>query len=918
MTGRISSLALAMSVFISLVFTAIIVWNLFTVFSQFKEANETELKKFYTLNQKQLIKNEVDRIINRIDAARLTAFERTENTLRKDIAGIESFLKTAVDSERKATVNSLMKDIVASMSSNNPVHYFVLNENAETLFDSFQTKSGDSHLSDLRQLPSDAALLIEKTFAEGESTGIYSFYKQGDAAKTYERITYAKYIPELKIIIGAGVYTHDIDNKLKEEFIQSLDGERFGYRKYGYFWVLDTDYNVIYNINKDRIGKNNYSITDVNGKYFFREFVDIAFTRGAGYSEYQWNLPGGSAEPSTKISYLKLYPDWNWIIGTGFYYENYYEQVSHQENISSEILNETITRNAAVILILLTVIMSSSMLLYRKIKRIEDTQASHINDLTQYKTVIDSSSIVSITDTDGVITHANDQFCEITGYTADKLIGSKHSLISHPDNPKSIYRELWETISAGRIWRGIIKNMTADGGYFFQKTTIVPFKNKNGEITRFVSLSHDVTEVFENKSKLQKQLNVDFLTGLGSRTYLLNILNSSKHGELALIDIDNFYKINETYGMSAGDELLMSFAKKLSSSKCLANYDLFRLHSDVFAVFSYTSDTEDFSANVEKAVSDITKTAFYITGKEILMRTTAGIASNTRDLLAHADAALQYAKVNNIDVGFYNPERDRLKSVYETDSNIIKMLSEAIDNDRVVPYFQKIKNVRSSTEKYECLMRIIDTDDTVIPPSEFLEISKQTRFYPKLTKIIARKAIDTFKDTDIEFSINVSTEDVLNQDTMDFIYEYALEKLVIRRLILEIVESESITSSSTAIETLYRFKLAGAKIAIDDFGTGYSNFDYLLKIKADYIKIDGSIIKLINKDERAKDIVRSIVSYARKLNMQTVAEFISEPALADAACNLGIDYLQGYHIAKPVKNIQHTETFAKDVSGAQS
>jgi EAL domain-containing protein (putative c-di-GMP-specific phosphodiesterase class I) len=124
------------------------------------------------------------------------------------------------------------------------------------------------------------------------------------------------------------------------------------------------------------------------------------------------------------------------------------------------------------------------------------------------------------------------------------------------------------------------------------------------------------------------------------------------------------------------------------------------------------------------------------------------------------------------------------------------------------------------------------------------------------------------------------------------------------RLILEIVESESLSSYSSATAVLYKFKIAGARIAIDDFGTGYSNFDYLLKIKADFIKIDGSIIKLINKDERAVDIVQSIVSYAKKLKMKTIAEFISDASLAKKAAELGVDYQQGYHHGKPEKDLR--------------
>ncbi|PLX66084.1 MAG: hypothetical protein C0602_13210 [Denitrovibrio sp.] len=897
MTGRISTVTLVVSILISLTFTTIIIWNLNTVFQKHKYEHENELKDFYTQKQKILIQNEVKRLKERIDTIRQSAYEDSELVLRQQVETVESLL---INMPGK-NINEKIKILSSSLKwDNSSGYFFILSSDKNVLYDGSRTDYARKKLSDLDKMHPELKQLITDEYNEGN--GSYSYQNSDKLSYDNNELIYLKYSPEQKLLIGASLYLDKIDTQLKKHLVETLDNERFGYKNYGYFWISDTDYNAVFNVNKKRIGKNNYNLADVNGKYFFREFIDIAFTKGSGFTEYQWNLPG-SEKPSTKISYLQLYPDWNWVIGAGFYYEDFYEQLKYEEEISNRRLSESIRKNTVIIVSVFVVIFFISIAIYRRIRSIENAQLNHLNALTQYKTVIDSSSIVSTTDTNGIITHANDQFCEITGYSADKLIGNKHNIIGHPDNPKNVYKDLWETISSGNIWRGIIKNMTADGGYFFQKTTVVPFKDMNGDIIRYISLSHDVTEVFENKSRLQKQLNVDFLTGLGSRTNLVNIISSSKQSDLALIDIDNFHRINEAYGMVTGDDLLMEFARKLNQNNYLASYDLFRLHSDVFAVFSYSSNIEEFSANVEKAVSEITKSAFTIQGKEILLRTSIGVASGSKNLLAHADAALQHAKATNIDLGFYDPSNENKNKIYETESSIIKMLSEAIEEDRVVPYFQKIEGTQNKSEKYECLMRIIAHDGSVVPPSEFLDISKQTRFYPKLTRIMAKKAIDTFAGTDLEFGINVSTEDVLNQDTMDFIYGYALEKHVIRNLILEIVETESITSSQEATEALYRFKLAGAKIAIDDFGTGYSNFDYLLKVKADYVKIDGSIIKLINKDERAKDIVRSIVSYSKKLNMETVAEFISEAALAEEAHNLGIDYLQGYYIGRPEKKV---------------
>lgn len=902
MTGRISTITLITAIGIALIFTVIIVWNLNTVFQMHDEANHKALKELYTKQQKALIKSEVNRLTKRIEFLRESAIDNARIGLKDKVTSIANFAENYIRNKPK-DINLILDNIINNFKwDENTGYMFILSKEGNILHHGTRPDIIGNNYSAVKESAPTLYNFIKRAYTKGEASGVYRYYKTKDNNKIYDKLSYAKYIPELELMIGASDYIDEIDSKVKRDIVNILRDERFGYKDYGYFWIIDTDYKAVFHIDPNLDGQNLYSQKDINGKYMTRSSIDIAMTFGAGFDDYYWYLPG-SDKPSQKISYMKYYPTWNWVIGAGFYYENYLEQVKQEEDISNMVLNSSIRRNIIIMLILFTIIISVSLIIYRRIRKIEDEQESHLNDMKQFENVINSSSIVSITDKDGLITHVNDQFCEITGYSKEMIVGSRHNIISHPDNPKSVYRELWAIIRSGKTWKGIIKNMTSDGKYFYQKSTIVPFKDKSGNIVKYVSISYDVTEVFENKSRLQKQMNIDQLTGLGSRTSLISIVSSSKQSDLAIIDIDDFHKINENYGMTVGDEILKIFAKRLEENPNLTQYDLYRLHSDVFAVFSYTSNMAEFSEKVNQAVTEATRYLFKTDTSEIVLRTITGFAMGSADLLSNADAALQFAKANNISISFYDPEAQKNKNVYESNSQTIIMISDAIEENRVVPFFQKIEGVHDSAQKYESLMRIEDRAGTIVSPAEFLDVSKQTRFYPTLTKIITKKTIDTFKGSNAEFSINISAEDILNPDTMNYIYSYALENHVIKNLTLEIVESESITGSNAATEALYRFKLAGAKIAIDDFGTGYSNFDYLLKIKADYIKIDGSIIKLINKDERARDIVRSIVSYAKKVNMKTVAEFISDANLANEAKMMGIDYLQGYYIGRPEKTV---------------
>jgi len=889
MIKKISTITIITSIAISIFFTAVIIWNLNTMFSRFKNLSLAEMESAYISQQKDLLKTELKHVIDDIYdiKTRTYAAEKSDMAEQSDIA--EHLLLDIQKNENRKFTEKDFLNVVDSLGwSEESRQYMTLSTSGSVV----TSTAGD------KSLRTDLSKNTARAVRDGFAYTVKTLENTSGKVKSEKLLFYLKYSPELDTVIAVSSSLRVLTKKMQKAVIDSVSSYRYGHNNYGYFWIIDTDYNTVFHIQDQMYNEDLYSLQDPKGSYIFRDFVSMAKTNGAGFSEYFWTLPDRN-QPSRKISYMEYIPEWNWIIGTGFYFENFYKMASDQQKMNESLLQKAINENIFIISLLFVGILIASFVIYRKIRKVEEQKDTNMNDLLQYKNVLESSFIVSITDVEGIITYVNDEFCRITGFDSETLIGKKHNLLKHPDNPQITYTELWNTIKKGEIWKGIIKNITANGGYFYHKLTITPFKDKTGKIISYVSSSHDVTEVFENKTKLQKYLNLDQLTELGNRTSLLMALQSTKSADIALVDIDNFHIINETYGMKTGDDILVDFAKRLLNSDSIKNYELFRLHSDVFAIMSYMSDRKNFWSNVEKAVSSISNSPFYTGSHEVLIRTKIGYAHDSKIILAHADSALQFAKANNLDSHVFDPGKTALSEVYEKNTQVIKLVSKAIEEDRVIPFFQPIRHSENSDVKYECLMRIEGSDGEIISPSEFLEISKQTRLYPQLTKIIAKKSIDTFAGKGISFSINLSSHDILDSATMKFIYDYAEKKNVLNHLILEIVESDSISSSPVILEMLNMFKEAGTRLAIDDFGTGYSNFEYLLKIKADFVKIDGSIIKLITNDDRATDVVKSIVSYARKLGMQTVAEFISSKAVEQKALELGVDYLQGYHIGKP-------------------
>jgi diguanylate cyclase (GGDEF)-like protein len=518
--------------------------------------------------------------------------------------------------------------------------------------------------------------------------------------------------------------------------------------------------------------------------------------------------------------------------------------------------------------------------------------------------ILDKSTIVSKTDVYGKITYVNHLFEKICQYDKDFLLGKTHRVIKSPSTPRDTFKSLWETISKGKTWRGIIKNRkkNKEESYYCQ-TTISPIKDEKGDIQEYISVCIDITEVIEQKDKINNILLTDNLTSLGSRVKLLEEVSKSKNAQIAFIDIDRFTHINDTLGNEQGDILLRDVAKCLYKLTNGFDVSTYRIYADVFVVYSESFDEEKFEEMIRSLVQKMSACS-YGEKQDINFSFTTGIAYGDENMLVYADMALKKAKKEKKLLVIYDENSTELFE-FEDSFKWVKRLSNAVEKKRIVPYFQPIYNYKTDKiEKYESLMRYIEEDGKEVSPYSFIEIAKKTRIYPSLTMSVVEQAVSYFKDkTAYSFSINLTLEDLLNKESMDYIYTTLKQHNLFANTIFEIVESEELESFEDVEKTLKRFKQKGVQIAIDDFGSGYSNYSYLLKLDVDFIKIDGSIIKDLLTKASAKDLVSSVVQFAQKSGIKTVAEFVSSEEISKIVQELGVDYAQGYYYGKPEKQI---------------
>lgn len=394
----------------------------------------------------------------------------------------------------------------------------------------------------------------------------------------------------------------------------------------------------------------------------------------------------------------------------------------------------------------------------------------------------------------------------------------------------------------------------------------------------------------ENQEKLENLAFYDQLTNLPNRQKIIRDIMENSPTACAILNIDNFQEINDFFGLSAGDEILRQ----------VSQWFPYRIGGDEFAIIFYDNIPLDaMLCRINASLSFIEEKVFTIGDETIHIRMTVGMALGDQELLTRADIALHTAKEKKIPFAIYELE-ENIEAKYRKNISMAKSIRKALSEQRIVCHYQPIVNViTGKIDKYEALVRIIEHDGTIIPPVEFLSIAKKTKHYPQITREVVRQACRIFSTRTEVFSVNLSDSDMRDIDTVNEIINTITQTKTASRIIFEIIESEGIENYEEVVSFIMRVKALGAKIAIDDFGTGYSNFENILKLNVDYIKIDGSLIRGITVNNRHNIIIDTIVDFAKKIGAKTVAEFVSDEAVYNAIIKHGIDYSQGYYTGKP-------------------
>jgi diguanylate cyclase (GGDEF)-like protein/PAS domain S-box-containing protein len=511
-------------------------------------------------------------------------------------------------------------------------------------------------------------------------------------------------------------------------------------------------------------------------------------------------------------------------------------------------------------------------------------------------------------DLEGKYLYANDSICKnLLMATPDEVIGQVDVFFATRERNKHPENNQWHTF--GELCFNsdyvVLENMkpmifeeygNIKGELVYLEVNKAPLHDEDGKLIGTIGSGRDITAQVLLKKENEKLAYFDQLTTLPNRQKILLDINMKAPTACVIFNIDEFKEVNDFFGTDNGDKVLHDIALWFLK----LDLETYRIDGDEFAILYYEDiSLEMIKHNIENLLSLFEEELFHIEDENIHIQLSAGIAKAKDRLLTKADIAVHYAREQKIKIAIYE-ENANIEEKYKQNIAMATSIREALLDNRIICHYQAIMDLKTGEiNKYETLVRMIDDNNEIVPPLSFLPIAKKMKLYSHITKEVIHQSCNAFKDRTETFSVNLSIDDIKDANTVQEIISTIIKTNTASRIVFEILESEGIENYDEVESFITQIKSLGAKIAIDDFGTGYSNFEHILKLNVDYIKIDGSLIKNIEGNKKHQIIVETIVDFAKKIGSKTIAEFVCNENIFSIIKDIDVDFSQGFYIGKP-------------------
>lgn len=522
---------------------------------------------------------------------------------------------------------------------------------------------------------------------------------------------------------------------------------------------------------------------------------------------------------------------------------------------------------------------------------------------------------VMITDAKTRILVVNRRFSELTGYSAQDVIGKTPRILSSGRQDEQFYAAMWDKVKTKNYWQGEIWNRSKDGEIYPQMLSISAIRSEHDLISHYVGVFSDITKLKDAEARLDFLAHHDPLTGLANRLLLFSRLEhciglsrrERKSAALLMMDLDRFKDVNDSFGHLAGDELLQQVAQRLTSR--LRNIDtVTRLGGDEFALLLEDLSHPQDAALVALEIIESLSTPWQLSnGIEVRIGVSIGISlfpehgKSSEELLQHADTALYRAKGEGR--GNFKYFSEDMTQAALRRINLESLLRRAVIKDELMVYYQPQVDIRSGRIiGAEALLRWHNAEEGMIPPDQFIPVAEEIGLISEIGEWVLRQVCQQGVRwiaaglPPLKLAVNLSLHQFRHGDIATLVAEVLHETgFPAEMLELELTESALMERESEVVLILQRLQDLGVRLAIDDFGTGYSSFAYLKHFPLNILKIDKTFIEDLAVLDDDKEIAAAIIGLGHTLQLQLIAEGVETEEQLQFLREQGCDFYQGYY-----------------------